>query len=297
MKKILITGASGMLGAALVSMWDKEFEIYATGNSSFSANQAKRYLVFDLGQKSYKDLISFVQPDYIVHCAAITNSEFCEKNSEKAFNINGESVRKLLKAFPKSKLIFISTDKVLSPNIHLATEKDIMKPLSVYGKSKALGEKYILESSSQSLIVRTIIVGKNCNSNKKNSLAEWIVYSLLQKQQITLFTDVIFNPISIWHFAEELKWIIKHDAGLFNNQVVHIAGSDIISKYDFGYQLSKQLKLETDLINKGSIDNSKLAINSLKDITLDSTKYHSLSGRNLPRSEETISLLVKNFIH
>lgn len=293
MKKILITGASGMLGATLVSIWQDKYTIFATGGSDFPVNPARNYKVFDLSQDYYDDLAKFFNPEYIIHCAAMTNVEMCEKLPQRAMNINGESVKKFLHAFPKSKLVFISSDKVFS-NTHLATERNIVNPSTVYGKSKVLGEKYILQSPIQSMIIRTTIVGKNINKNKNSSLAEWIVNSLLQKKRITLFSDVIFTPISIWHFASELVWLIEHDI-FSNNKIMNISGADIISKYAFGYMLSKNLKLDTDLISKGSILKSKLKINKLKDLTLDSTKYQTLSGRNLPTSAETISMLVKNF--
>ena len=295
MKKILITGASGMLGATLVSIWQDKYSVFATGGSDFPVNPAKNYKVFDLSQDHYDDLAKFFNPEYIIHCAAMTNVEMCEKVPQRAMNINGESVKKLLHVFPKSKLIFISSDKVFPPNTHLATETNLVNPVTVYGKSKVLGEKYILLSPTQSIIVRTTIVGKNINKNKKSSLAEWIVNSLLQKKRITLFSDVIFTPISIWHFAYELEWLIEHDNIFSNNKIMHISGSDIISKYDFGYRLSKNLKLDTNLISEGSILKSKFMTNNQKDLTLDSTTYHKISRRNLPRSEETISILVKNF--
>ena len=295
MKKILITGASGMLGATLVDVWKDKYIIFATGGSDFPSNPARNYKVFDLSSDSYDDLAKFCKPEFIIHCAAITKVEQCEKNPEVAMKINGESVKKLLNAFPQSKLIFISTDKVFSSKTHRGTERNLVDPATVYGKSKALGEKYILQSPSRSMIIRTVIVGKNINKNKKSSLAEWIVYSLLKKQRITLFSDVIFTPISIWHFAYELAWIIEHYDSFMENKIFHISGSDIISKYEFGYRLSKNLKLNTDLILEGSIVKSKLMINNLKDLTLDSTKYQSFSGRKLPTSSETISMLVKNF--
>ena len=295
MNKILITGASGMLGATLVDVWKDKYIIFATGGSDFPSNPARNYKVFDLSSDSYDDLAKFCKPEFIIHCAAITKVEQCEKNPEAAMKINGESVKKLLNAFPQSKLIFISTDKVFSSKTHLATENDNVNPETINGKSKVLGEKYILQSPSQSMSVRTVIVGKNINENKNSSLTEWIVNSLLQKKRITLFSDVVFTPISIWHFAAELEWLIEHYNRFVNYKTLHISGADIISKYDFGYRLSENLKLNTDLISKGSIVKSKLMINNLKDLTLDSTKYQSLSGRKLPTSSETISMLVKNF--
>ena len=75
MKKILITGASGMLGASLVSLWRNKYNLYATGRSNFDFNPAKKYLVFDFLARDFKKLTEFCNPDIIIHCAAITNHE------------------------------------------------------------------------------------------------------------------------------------------------------------------------------------------------------------------------------
>ncbi|OGK12772.1 hypothetical protein A3A93_02740 [Candidatus Roizmanbacteria bacterium RIFCSPLOWO2_01_FULL_38_12] len=297
MKKVLITGASGMLGATLVSLWQDKYTVFATGGSDFPANPARNYKVFDLSQDNYRDLAKVFNPEYIIHSAAMTNVELCERIPQKAMNTNGESVKKLLDVFTKSKLIFISSDKVFAPNTHLATEKDPVNPTTVYGKSKVLGEKYILQSPTQSMSVRTVIVGKNINKNKNSSLAEWIVNSLLRKQHITLFSDVVFTPISIWHFASELSWLIENYSTVKNIKILHIAGAEIISKYDFGYNLAKKLKLDTKLITQGSIEKLTLMINTHKDLTLDSKEYEKLSCRMLPKSARSISILVKNFIN
>ena len=81
-KKILITGASGMLGAYLVKKWQHSFDIYATGRFPFKENYAKKYLRFDLASESYDKLLEWSKPDIIVHCAAITNLDYCENHPQ-----------------------------------------------------------------------------------------------------------------------------------------------------------------------------------------------------------------------
>ena len=84
MKRILITGASGMLGATLVNKFKDEYNVFATGNSFFD-KQHSQYMKFDLSSESYKKLFDWSNPDIIIHCAAITNGNYCEENPKKAF--------------------------------------------------------------------------------------------------------------------------------------------------------------------------------------------------------------------
>ena len=91
MDKVLVTGASGMLGATLCSLFNHDFDVYATGNSNFDG-QYKKYLKFDLKSSSYEELINWSQPNLVIHCAALTNGNECEQNPETANMINGHSI-------------------------------------------------------------------------------------------------------------------------------------------------------------------------------------------------------------
>lgn len=290
MKKILITGASGMLGATLVKLWKKKYQIFATAGRNFSHNQAKNFKQFDLKAKNYQVLANFVKPDAIIHCAALTSHEYCQSNPKEAMLINGDSVKKLIEVFPKTKLIFISTDAVFPLKTHLACEKTKTASVTVYGKSKELGERYIIKLAKNGCIVRTTIVGKNINSTKQSFL-EWIVNSVRSGKRITLYNDIIFTPISIWHLANELEWIIRNKVPT----ILHVAGREIISKYDFGYNLCKELNLNLCLITKGKLNQSSRKIKRSRDQTLDCSLYQKLSGHKLPNQEETIKSLYKYF--
>lgn len=289
MKTILITGASGMLGATLVDLWNKKYLVYATAGNDFPDNLAKNFKKFNLKTKDYKSLRNWVKPDVIVHCAALTSHEYCQSNPKEAMLVNGDSVKKLIEVFSKVKLIFISTDAVFPLKTHLANEKTKTSPVTVYGESKELGEKHLLNLAKNGCIVRTTIVGKNINPGKQ-SFAEWIVNSIKKGNKITLYGDTLFTPISIWHLAKELEWIINNKAPT----ILHIAGREITSKYDFGYNLCKELNLDQSLIIKGKL-NQKGKIKRSEDQTLDSSFYRSISKHRLPGLKDTVKILTEHF--
>ena len=117
--RILVTGASGMLGSTLAVELSRKHEVFGTGSSDISL--PIDYRIFDLSNGSYDELINWSQPELIIHCAAITNGNYCQGNPLKAFEINGVSVKKFLNATNnKTKIIYISTDAVFPSSIHLA---------------------------------------------------------------------------------------------------------------------------------------------------------------------------------
>jgi dTDP-4-dehydrorhamnose reductase len=288
--RVLITGASGMLGATLVNEWMDKFDVYATDMENFTDNPAKNFQTFDLLNKSYDILMSWADPDVVVHCAAITNVDYCEDNPKQVMAVNAESVNKFFQSNENTKLIFISSDAVFPDGIHMASEKNETRPENVYGMSKDLGEKYIRNMGIHHAAIRTTIVGKNINLSKQG-FVEWIIHSVKNGKEITLFDDALFTPMTIWHLADELEWIMENDAA----GIIHIAGKEPVSKYDFGRKICDGLGLDSSLILCGSIDNVTFKAKRSKDQTMDSSYYQELTGRTLPTTTESVDLIIQNF--
>ena len=89
--RLLITGASGMLGATLVQKFSNKFDVFATSRKNFKGNPAKNFLEFDLIENSYSKLIEWSKPNVIIHCAAITDLDYSELNKNTVYAINSES--------------------------------------------------------------------------------------------------------------------------------------------------------------------------------------------------------------
>lgn len=282
--RILVTGVSGMLGSSLAVELSKKHEVFGTGNSPIEIPVA--YKTFNLSQDSYYELIQWSQPDMIVHCAALTNGNYCQNNPLDAFNINGYSLQKFMNATDDNvKIIYISTDAVFPSRLHLAKETDCSSPENVYGKSKELGEFFLLNSDRNYTIVRTTIVGFNSYRNKQGFL-EWIINSAKSNKEISLFDDVLFTPISIWDFAQELDFLI--DEGLYEENILHIAGGEACTKYAFGKAMLEALSLSTDSVKKGYISNFLNRAKRSNDQTLSTDFYQKRFKRDLPSFTKTI---------
>lgn len=286
-KRILITGASGMLGMTLAKMLEKKYTIFATGSSNNLVHNFEYYLPFNLANGNYDELMNWANPDIVIHCGALTNGNYCKENPNEAFNINGVSIQKILNATTNSvKIIYISTDAVFPSALHLAKETDCVKPENVYGKSKELGEFFLLNSDRKYTIIRTTIVGLNLNKTKQG-FVEWIVNSAKSGEEISLFDDVVFTPISIWNLSEEIDYLIEQDT--INSEILHITGSESCSKYQFGIALLKSLEVKKDKVNRGSILQFKDRAKRCTDQTLDTSNYQEKYNRKLPTLTETIN--------
>ena len=235
--KIMITGCKGQLGNELQTIIkNKRSEIGPVPEGVVGA-EVIPVDIEDLDITDASAVLKFVgshKPDVIINCAAMTNVDGCETNYETAFKVNAAGVRNLACAAESigAKLIHVSTDYVFAgdgkkPYI----EWDIVNPQSVYGASKALGEKYALSFCKRTFIVRTAwlygYVGKNFVKTVRRVIRE--------KGAITVVNDQLGNPTNANDLAHHLlKLAVTEDYGIY-----HCTGKGECSWYDFAVKIAE----------------------------------------------------------
>lgn len=167
MKRIFITGASGQLGLALEHLMvnNQDYTIYRT---DARASEDGRVMALDItDEAAVTEAVRSVKPDIIINCAAMTAVDLCETEPEKAYSINALGPKHLATAAKEAdiKLIHVSTDYVYDgrANLHYI-ETTEPNPLSVYGRTKLEGDRFVLEHCPKSFVLRTAWVygeGKN----------------------------------------------------------------------------------------------------------------------------------------
>jgi dTDP-4-dehydrorhamnose reductase len=284
-KRVLVTGASGMLGSTIVDRWADRFEVLATGGGRFSAPAHWSYRAFDLAAADHRPLVDWARPDVIVHAAALTAVDACEAAPERALDLNGRAVERLRRAAPGARVIYISSDAVFGDRTAPATPDTPTAPINAYGRGKLLGEQ-LLAAAGGGLTVRTTVVGWNRDPGKQ-SFVEWLVRSLERRDRVTLFEDALFNPIAAAQLADQLALLVDDAA----TGVVHVSGREDVSKAAFGLRLCEQLGLDTSLVRVGRSDEIKLAARRSPDQRIDVRAYEQAFGRRLPTVAETIEVL------
>lgn len=291
-KKVLITGSNGMLGKDILDVFKKKnaFDIYVINRNIDTNLIGEKSKLIDLTNlKALDKILKEINPHIIIHCAAMVDVDYCEKNQEDAYRINVEST-KLLASFDnkKTKFIYISTDSVFDGINGNYTETSPKAPLNYYAITKNLSENIIQKINKNSIIIRTNIYGYHRNKGK--SIVEWALGELFEGKEIFGFDDVYFNPVYTKQLARIVLQLI--DRNFYG--IIHIGSKDIISKYEFLKLMSSKFKINGEKIKKISIKeasfDAKRPVNT--SLNVDKMKEYLNFEINL---EDGINELIKDY--
>ena len=277
--RILITGASGLLGLNLALETTRRHTVFGTVNEH--ALYSKTFTVVQtdlLVPGAVERLLESTHPDWVIHCAALANLEACEADPLLAKQINTDLPRTLASHVARSgaRLVHVSTDAVFDGLRGDYTEEDHPTPACAYSRTKLDGELAVAEADPKAIIARVVFYGWSLNG--KRSLAEFFFNNLRQGRQVMGFTDLFFCPLLANDLADIfVRMLEKKLSGLY-----HVVSSESLSKYDFGIRLARRFNLDGSLINPISVTDSGLKATRSPNLTLRSDKLAKALGESLP---------------
>lgn len=290
MTRLIVTGVSGLLGSNLAMCAWKEQDLIGIYYRHPIEIEGVRMIAADLSQSGTAlQIISQHRPDWVVHCAAATDVDRCEREPEWARVLNVEMAEDVARACYETgtQLAHISTDAVFDGRSGGYREDDPAMPINVYGETKLAGERGVLEANPQALILRTNLYG--WSPDGRRGLAQWFVNRLSAGQVCAGFTNVCFSPLYTQHLGHAILDLLERQAsGLF-----HLAGRTCLSKYEFGVSLARRMGLDPNLIEPVTIDQMELEAERPKQLCMYSGKAEAILGRRLPGVEQGLRELAE----
>ncbi len=294
MKKVLITGGSGLLGQYLNLSVSKNFKILTTYNDNLgNCGEFDSEKIDLLNEKELKILFQEFLPEIVIHAAAITNPVPKENQSAKDyFDINvtaTKNIAALCESF-HSKLIYISTDLVYAGYRGSFLKEDAkLIPASLYAETKLVGESKVKEFTDNYLILRTaLLYGFGLNHSRCHF--HFIYDELKNNRPVKLFTDQFRTPISLIDTSRIISALAEMD---LKGEIINLGGIERVSRYELGEMLCSIAGFDKNFLQKITMDEIP-NYPKVEDVSLNIDKLQSFGLKPTNIEENILKIIRRN---
>lgn len=245
--RLLVTGASGMLGIDLMRAGER------AGHQMIGLSRSELDVV---DERAVSEVVSGLEPDAVLNCAAWTDVDGAEGDPEDAGAVNASGAGNVARAAAAAgmPMVHVSTDYVFSGRAPLNAageqrayvESDPTGPGTVYGRSKLAGEREVLAASPRHTVARTAwlfgVAGRN--------FAETMIGLAGQRAEVRVVDDQIGCPTWTGHLAPALLGLLERDV----RGLVHLAGSGFVSWCGFAREIFRQAELDCAALPVGTAE-------------------------------------------
>lgn len=289
--KILVIGGSGTIGSKIVRKFAENNNdvIYTYYENKLNVGIGHR---LDIRKKDETiDLISKINPDVVIHTAALTNVDLCETDKKLADSINVEGTENVITGCQKtsSKIVYISTSFVFNGEKNRYCEEDEPSPATYYGLTKLKGEEIVKNSKSPFLILRT--------DQPYDWKEKWQHMNSVIRVLDNLRSDRIHKEVMDWYntptyipdFVQATWKLLQNDeVGIY-----HLTGPEFISRYDWSLSIADVFRLNKNLIKPITSDSLNLPAKRV-NVNMNNNKIIKKTGMQMNGIKDGLLEMYKN---
>ncbi len=251
MKKLLITGASGLLGRSLVKHCASRFNVTGTYlNREFKPDNCRLYKLDLTDNAELENLLDQIRPAVVIHTGGISSIEYCEKHQQEAEEVNYRATAQLA-AFCTQRgirLVYLSTDMVFDGEKGDYSETDNPSPINHYGQTKFLAEKAIGEICENYAIARINLVYGHGEAVKK-TITDRILIAKWSGKPYPVYMNQVRSPISLDVASRALRELAEGEY----QGVVHLGGKEASDRWNFAVKLITFMKIDPTIIEEAEL--------------------------------------------
>lgn len=212
MKKLLITGSTGFLGSRLALYYKDKYELLLPTHSQLNVSREEAVMAY----------MEQFQPDIVLHCAALSNTWYCEQHPDESHRVNVQGTVKIAKACKHigAKLVFMSSDQVYNgtPVSGPLKEQDVFQPVNVYGRHKLEAEQRALRNNPMSVALRLTWMYDVPGSHMKlnSNILVNIQKALDEGTTIKAATHEYRGVTNVWEVVRNMEQTLELPGGIYN---------------------------------------------------------------------------------
>ncbi len=283
MKRVVITGASGLLGWNLCRLLPRKevelFGIHLHHPVNLPGVEAVRTDLRD--RVAVAGLIGEIRPDAVIHAAALSDADYCQSHPEESHAINAETPVHLASLCRAASVpyLFISSDLVFDGLKGSYREGDQAHSRSRYGKQKLLAEEGVLKTYPEAVVCRLPLLIGIPGPGGKGILP--MLRAMREGKPLRLFVDEYRTPLTTRSAVAGLLVALERARG-----ILHLGGPERISRYDLGRLIAELFGEKGAALVPCRQRDVTTPAPRPPDVSLDSSKAIELGFRPLPLLEQ-----------
>lgn len=256
--RILVTGGTGVVGWEILSRAPEEVQFsYTYLDNPVEHPAADGYELDIRDPAAVQELITSLDPDVVIHAAAMTDVDYCELHPDAGHAVNVEGTANVIDAAESvdAHLVFLSTSFVFDGSRSEYVESDARDPINEYGRTKARAERLVEAASINSAIVRTDQPYGWSQPWQSDTMVEWVLDAVREESGLQVFEDWYNTPTYLPELAEFLLKTAREE----REGIYHAAGPDYVSRYEWAIQVCETFGHDAALISPSASSSVDLA--------------------------------------
>jgi dTDP-4-dehydrorhamnose reductase len=248
--RVLVTGSNGLLGNKLLAATANrpEFEVVAASRGPCANRELGpfRYIQLNVTDGDVvREAIRAAAPDVVIHTAAMTDVDGCERDPERAFAVNVRGTDYVARACAEAgaMLVHLSTEYVFDGRAGPYSEADPPNPISVYGRTKLESEAVVATTCDRWAVARTTVLFGYAASVRANFVL-WLLDRLAAGEPTRVVADQVGSPTLADNLAEMVLALAERPA----QGVYHTVGASRLGRYEFARLVAQVFGLDPGLI-------------------------------------------------
>lgn len=268
MKKILITGSTGFLGSRLALYYKDKYELLLPTHSELNVSR----------EEAVRAYIEEHRPDIVLHCAALSNTWYCEQHPEESHRVNVQGTVKLAKACKLigAKFIFMSSDQVYNgtPQLGPLKEEDVFQPVNVYGQHKLEAEQRALRNYPLAVGLRLTWMYDAPNSAMKLNSNILVNLQKAYNEGSTLraATHEYRGVTNVWEVVRNMELAFSLPGGIYN-----FGSGNTLNSYKLFLQVAEVMELNEP--SKWILPDEERFCEQTRNLTMDCSRIEKLGIR------------------
>jgi len=258
--RTLVTGGSGFVGWQLVQSLAEDGHAvgftYHSTEPTVSGLKTARFPVDIRNPDRVNAVVAEFNPDIVIHAAALTDADECERNPKRAQALNVAGTRHVVEACEcvGASVAFLSSSFVFDGGDGPYVESDETNPINIYGETKVAAERIVKDAAGNSLICRIDQPYYWLTPWQEHTFVEWVLDQCNRGDPFDVFEDWYNTPVYVPDAVNVLQTLLSKDAA----GVYHVVGDEYVNRYEWARTAAAVFGYDPCLVRPGDSDDAEL---------------------------------------